>query len=251
MSMDALTVVVLPVAGALLHHLWSRFRGRMAELRWTVRYTPLAFASDDTGWGRVEILYDGHPTGNLHMANLRLQNASSRDLQALTIVLVVNEGSVAMRAAGKLLNSPVQFPFTDSFSSGLRRLAAGESTPQETQVLLPRTEFLVPVLNRGAVADISVLITRGDNSAPSVVLNCEHVGVRVRHHEFAETIWGVREGQAQFTGVLAAVVLTAIAVLIESPSWAAAVVGCLTGLLAVLLGAALVRLARMFGSLAD
>ena len=77
------TLAGLPAAGAFAHHLWARYRGRLSALRWTVRYQPMAFATDDFGWGKVEILYNGQPTKNLHIVGIELQNASSHDLEDL------------------------------------------------------------------------------------------------------------------------------------------------------------------------
>src|SRR5688500_9793677 len=84
----------LPVAGAVAKHLWDRYRGRLATLRWTVTYQAMAFATEDFGWGKVELLYNGSPAHNLHMAYVQLQNASSRDLANLRVDLNADEKSI-------------------------------------------------------------------------------------------------------------------------------------------------------------
>lgn len=57
-----LTVVGLPVVGALLLHVWNRYKGRMARLFWSAEHIPMALATTDTGFGEVQVLYNGQPT---------------------------------------------------------------------------------------------------------------------------------------------------------------------------------------------
>ena len=92
-------LIALPVAGAVAQHLWTRYRNRLSRVRWSVQYQPLAFATEDFGWGKVEILYDGNPASNLHIATVQVQNASSKDLSNLRIHVLADNATVLRSAA--------------------------------------------------------------------------------------------------------------------------------------------------------
>lgn len=244
-------LVGLPVLGAVAMHLWSRYRSRMVDLRWTERITPLVFATEDTGWGEVAVLYDGNPAKALHMCNIEIQNASSRDLSDVIVTAVANDGTSVLRGAGRLRGGASPFPFSDAFSSTFKKLGDGELSDAEIQAALPRMEFRIPVLNRGATSDISLLLSRDDYATPSINVAIEHIGTRATHQELEEFTWGVRDGQATSVGLVLSIVASVTAVLMRWPSWSVALTAWLTGILSIYTGAVVVRLWRRVISLAD
>ena len=244
-------LVVLPLAGALAKLVWDRYRGRLAPLRWTATYQAMAFATEDIGWGKVEILYDGSHAQNLHMAYVQLQNASSRDLANLRIDLLAGDGTVALRSAGMLRGGTNAFPFADEYAHVLQLSADGKLSEVDRASWLRRSSFIIPVLNRGAVADFKLLVARFDYATPVVSLSVEHSGVRVLHQPPAKEIWGVRDGPAVLVGVLAG--LSASYAILQYGVRAGIVVGIawFLGAVAQHVGAATVRLWRAVTALVE
>ena len=99
---ELLLYVGLSVAGAIVGHLWTRFRRRMTTLRWTAQYQPMAFAMQDSGWGKVDILYENQPVRNLHIITAKVTNESQIDLQSVELRFQLNEGTLVLRSTAQL-----------------------------------------------------------------------------------------------------------------------------------------------------
>jgi hypothetical protein len=245
------TLLGLPIVGAMVGHLVGRYRRRLATLRWTTTQQPMAFATEDIGWGKVEILYDGRPTKNLHMMYVELQNASSRDLENVLLVGVSDRGSYILRAAGQVRGGAKQLAFSPEYQHVINEANARKLTQPEVAHWAGRGELVVPVLNRGSIVDLKFLISRFDYETPKIELLCEHLGVRVTHQALEAQTLGVRQRQAQLVGLLATVAISVGAVLLNWPNWAIALVALFSGWMAILLGALLARFGRGVLALAD
>ena len=244
-------LVALPLIGAFAKHLWDRYRNRLSTLRWTASYQAMAFATEDTGWGKVELLYDGSPAQNLHMAYVQLQNASSRDLSNLRIDLIANENTTVLRSAGALRGGANAFRFSDDYSHIIQLAGEDKLPEQDRGFWLRRSSFAVPVLNRGATADFKLLLARFDYATPSVTLANEHQGVRVLHEPPVEMTLGVRVGQAIVVGIVTGIGTAFLAYYLGmDPRWLI-VLAWVLGAIAQHIGATVVRVGRWLMTLAD
>ena len=244
-------LVALPATGAIAGHLWSRYRARLATLRWTATSQAMAFATEDFGWGKVELLYNGSPAQNLHMVYVQVQNASSRDLASVRVNVTANEKTIVLRSAGTLRGGDLAFPFADDYAKAIKASVDGTLTEQDRLMWLPRSHFVIPVLNRGAIADFKLLVARFDYATPSVAVTVEHQGVKILHQPPAKEIWGVREGQATFVGIAAGLGSGYLALHYGiPPAWLVAIAWFL-GAAGQHVGAAVVRCWRALLSIAD
>ncbi len=245
------TLLGLPAAGAIATHLWGRYRQRLAGLRWTAQYQAFAFATDDFGWGKVDILYNGQPTRNLHVVNIALQNASSRDLENLRLDLVMDSGTRVLRSAGSVRGSLQGLPFAADYTHILNEAGKRTLTKSELDYWVGRSPFLIPVLNRGAVADIRLLVSREDHSTPQVTVGCDNKGIRLTHQPFVVEHLGVRQGQAQVTGVVLTIAALSLAVVSGWSGWKLGVLAWMSGAFAMTVGALAIRAWRALLHLAD
>jgi len=110
--------VFLFLFGALVDHLWNRYRGRPVLLRWTAEYVRLA-ASSDVPFAKVDVLYNNHPVTNVYLASIQLQNESNSDLQNVVVNLACLEGSRVLISEGRLAGSLQSLPFTLAFDQAL------------------------------------------------------------------------------------------------------------------------------------
>lgn len=241
---EVVTVIALPILGALGQHLWTRYRNRLAELRWTATYTPMAFATEDFGWGRVEIKYDGHPTKNLHVVKVQLQNASSRDLSDLALGFFADTGTRVLRAGGQLRGAVEPFMFTDKHVADLDSVVQGRIVGPLVDLVLQRAAFRVPVLNRSGVAEFQLLTSREDHQQPviSVVLN--HVGARLTHQPLAPETLGVRQAQAALVALFTAGFIITGLVLAGIGTVPLGIVSWFLGAFGLYVGAVVVRFTR-------
>jgi hypothetical protein len=211
----------------------------------------MAFATEDVGWGKVELLYNGLATHNLHMVYVQVQNASSRDLANIRVNLTANDKTTVLRSAGVLRSGDLAFPFADDYATAIKASVDGTLTDQDRAFWLQRSPFLVPVLNRGSTADFKLLVSRLDHATPSITVSIAHPGVRVVHQPPAKEIWGVREGQATFVGIIAGLGSAYLALHYRMlPAWLVAF-AWFVGAGAQHVGAAVVRLWRAILAVAD
>jgi len=248
---DLLIYLGLPLVGAILGHLWTRYRRRLTTLRWTTHSQPVAFGTEDLGWGKVQILYEGEPAGNLHIVNVQIVNDSQRDLVDVELNLQTNEGSRVLRSAAQVAGTVNLLPFARAYAAMLAESGKRELSTSELSTWVRRSDFHVPVLNRGGVVDVRLLAMRADYAPVAVSVHCNHVGVRVRHEPPVVKFWGVHQGRAALVGLVVGWVVVALTVRANGGTWLSVGGAWLIGSLAVVIGAVIIKawrgLSRMAG----
>lgn len=199
----------------------------------------------------MEVLYDGKPTGNLHVVSVQITNESQTDLSNLELVTELNEGSFVLRNAAQVRGSANLLGFSGGYAAILAQAAKRALTQPELDVWSRRSDFMAPVLNRGGVVDIRLLVTRNDKMPPVAAMRADHLGVRLRHEKPAQQFWGVHQGRASIVGLVIGLAASVEVVRLGIASPLGAVLPWLTGALGVLLGAGLIKAWRWISRLAD
>lgn len=243
--------VVLSVLGAVAMHLWTRYRRRLAVLRWSAQHQPMAFATHDFGWGKVDILYNDQPILNLHITRVQLQNASSKDLESVEVRIALDQASGVLRSAASLRGSTDAFPFATNYAEAVAKSHDGTLTPDEIAHWTRRSDFQIPVLNRGAIADFTLFVSREDYATPEVSVECNHLGTRLLPRPLAQEVFGVRLGQAQVAGLVTGVIVLAFLYLSPLPWLVVVAISWMLGLMGLSVGAGVVRIFRWLGRMAD
>ncbi len=247
---DLLVFVGLPVLGAVAGHLWLRFRRRLARLTWTAQYQPMAFATEDLGWGRVQILYNGQPAQNLHIITVQIVNDSQVDLAAVEFNVQASEGTMVLRSQAVVRRTIAPLPFAPSYAFILAEAARRPLTPTELAEWGKRSDWQAPVLNRGTIVDARLLVARNDLLAPTVTVYCNHLGVRLRHQRPAQEFWGVNLLHAAVVGL--ALGMLGVLLLVSSglSMWGVGAGAFGLGAFGSVIGAVAVRVWRWVGKLA-
>ena len=148
--------------GALGSRLWQQYLQRMVTVRWSVIHETLAAGGDSPVLGRVEILHNGKPVGNLiQWCKVEIENESgSRDLSDVVVRLQYDPGTAFLSGGGALEGSNQALPIAPSFAAEIDRfLAIPEADQKEmTTDFYCRREYLIPVLNRRAKANALFLV---------------------------------------------------------------------------------------------
>lgn len=246
---QVIRAVILVLFGALVTHLWNRFRGKPTLLRWTDQYVRLA-VSTDAALATVEVLYNGAPVTNLYLASVQFQNESNTDLQNVIVNLACLEGSRILLSEGNLAGSLQSLPFAPAFDQALTT-AIQNPAQANWAYLNTRRDYLVPVFNRGALTNFVLLLTRDDLLEPRVQLACDHVGARVIHQPAVWVLWGIPMKQGIIVGVIAGLALALAVSLNTSSPLVAALFAWLIGLTSSFIGVAILRawrwLTRLMG----
>ena len=216
----------------------------MVTIRWSVTHTTLAAGGDNPTWGRVEILHNGVPAGNLlQWCRIEIENESgSRDLSNVVVSLQYDQPEPEILSGGGAPEGSNQWlSWTPSFAAEVDRyLAILVADRPTTTDLTRRRDFVIPVLNRGAKAIFLVLV-RPNVLNPTLRVYCHHLNVRFKHRPERPMTSGVVQAHAGWTG-LGVGSLAAVALAMSLTNiWAAVFVALLVGAFGQLLGVAVIR----------
>ena len=181
------------VLGAVVVQLWRQYLQRMVTVRWSVTHTTLAAGGDNPTWGRVDILHNGIPAGNLlQWCRVEIENESgSRNLSNVVVSLQYDQPEpVILSGGGSLEGSNQWFSWTPSFTAEVERYFAIPVADRPTTTdLSRRQDFVIPVLNRGAKA-IFLFLVRPNVSNPALRIYCDHLNVLLKHRPERPMIFG-------------------------------------------------------------
>ena len=230
--------------GALVTRLWQQYLQRMVTVRWSVTHETLAAGGDNPTWGRVEILHNGIPAGNLlQWCRVEIENESgSRDLANVVVILQYDQPEpVILSGGGSCEGSNLWFSWTPSFQAAIDNYFAipDADRPPGTD-LFRRRDFVIPVLNRGAKA-IFIFLVRPNVPNPTLGVYCTHLNVRLKHRPTRPMIFGVVQTHASGTGLgVGSLVAVALAMSLTN-IWVAVFVALLVGRFGQLLGVSVIR----------
>ena len=231
------------VLGVLVHQLWRQYLQRMVTVRWSVTHETLAAGGDNPTWGRVEILHNGIPAGNLlQWCRVEIENESgSRDLSDVVVSLQYDQPEpVILSGGGYLEGSNQWFSWTPMFAAEAARYFDLPDDDRPPTDFFRRRDFVIPVLNRGAKA-IFLFLVRPNILNPKLCVYCNHLSVRLKHRPTRPMILGVVQAHASWTG-LGVGYLVAVALAISLTNiWVAVSVALLVGWFGQLLGVAVIR----------
>ncbi len=231
--------IVLFLFGALVTHVWNRYRSRLKPIRWSAWYFKVAVAAADPQFGTTEVRHDGHPVANVHSAFVQVENESNSDLENVVVNMACLEGSRILRSMGAVQGSLQSIPFTTNFWNWLidpeHRFAAYVST---------HSDFQIPVLNRGGKANFSFLLCRDDALEPRLTVTCDHLGIEFKQRPSAIMLWGVPQIQAVCVGLAASFICVVALVVRVHSTWVTGVVAWVLGCLASILGVGVIKIWR-------
>ena len=236
-----LTVVPL-VLGGLATHLWQRYLNRLAAFRWTAMHTHIAVSGDHPHFGKVEVLWNGSPTKNLHFCTIELENESSRDFSDVEIRIVYADGS-QIYGEGQLSGTTQFMPWTKRYVAEVDALTKAEAHKADPAVhnALARREYVIPVFNRGTRFFITYLVN-SPVEAPYVNVTLDHVGVRAyQRPQRPNMLYGVWQTYAAVVGLLAALIITVVTSLLTRRIWLVATITFTVAAVGSLLGAGIIR----------
>jgi hypothetical protein len=158
-------------------------------------------------------------------------------------------------AHGVVQGSANTLPFAEPFASEADRfMKLPADDPNRFAIaagLLPRRDFRVPVLNRGASLRIVLLVQALPGRQPVVHLACDAQSVRLQFQGPQNLVFGVERKLSVLTGLLIGALMIAGIAMSPMPAPATAFAAFAVGCLTAALGAALVRGFRWFLRILD
>lgn len=228
------------VSGIFIKGIWDKFKKRIICLRYTVWHQYLGASVDDTRFGSLKLLYNNTPLKSLYMSNVKLINESEKDLSALEVNIVCDQGSAILVSYGKNRASLKELKFTDEYNKVLLN-----QNPDNMGHIFERRDYKIPVLNRGGKVDFSLLTTNLKGLQPRLSVSCDYPGAKMKYGNVLPELFGEPQAKSALLGSLAALLLCIpIVIFIESKAIAVFIAGLIC-LFAVLLGIILRKLCKL------
>ncbi len=234
--------IITFVVGVIFKHLWDRFIRRIITIRYSVWHQTLALSGDDPLFGNVQVLHDNNSVTNLFISSIQLSNDSNHDLSGLELNIACDQQSLILISHAANSRSLKNLKLSDDFSQILSE--ENVSNPLRTR------DYQVPVLNRGDVINILMLVTRDVPGLPYISVSCDHPGLKLKFHAVSpQKLYGESQKMSALIGLFIGVTLCFTILyysLTQSLSvWLAYILGA-TG---AVLGALAIKLMRLIKKL--
>lgn len=244
---DPIATPIAGAAGVLLAHLWQRYLGRLATLRWSAWHHRIATAGDAPTIGRVDVMWNGAPVTNLHWCAFEIENESSKDLANAEVKLAYRDGSNFL-TRGTPIGTAQFLPYGPLFDDAVARVQGVPPEQQpadDVQFLLTNRHFVIPVFNRGTKITVTFLVHATTIQPPTLTAAVDHIGVRLRQQSERPSIFGVEQRYAAGVGLTAGIGVALLLAAFIPSWWGAALAAFVVGAYGQLLGVALVKLKRV------
>jgi hypothetical protein len=245
---DPVAIPVGAIVGALVVHIWGRFRGRLVTVGYTAQVQSLAISASDATLGTVEVTHNGQLARNLYLVSVQIANDSTRDFADFEVQIGFRDGTEFLSGVGMIQGSLRILPLAPDFGQSIvdyLALPPGQRTEAARMPLVRNRIFTLPVLNRSEVANFAFLVDAPHGVFPDLQVFTQHEGARLRARPARPQIFGVRQDLAGWAGLAVALLtMGAAAVATRSPV-GIVITAVLVGSFGQVLGAAVVRLWRL------
>lgn len=187
------------ILGAILTHVWGKFRARVTVIRYQIQHIYLAVAQQSQIFGKIRVLLNDIEYHNLYLSIITFANDSARDLKDLEVNIAADTRTEILGAYGQVSSSINYLPFTDAFSGQVTQALSGETAA--LNFVRTRRDFKVPVLNRGDSAFMTLLTTHLDAQQPHLQVGCDYFGVKLRLAPAVDQFWGEPRDQSALLGL--------------------------------------------------
>jgi hypothetical protein len=235
---------VLFLFGAIVSHIWTRWRQRLVTLSWTSDAARIGVAGENPEFGKVEVLYNGNAVKNLQFATITVRNESNSDLEELLLVLSSTDGTQILYSTGQLTGSSHYLVINQTFIDTWTARTKAKAPTDQLSYFWTHRDYDIPVLNRGGHLTFWLFVTREDFGDPVFDVSCDHPGVQVRNRPPVPEFFGVPLQHAQIAGLVATLLVSVILFVSAAPTWLIGLGSWVLGVFTLFVGASLIRLMR-------
>jgi hypothetical protein len=217
------------LGGAILAHLWDRIIRRITVLRYTVFHQHIALSGADSRLGSIKVQYNEVLVNSLYLSTVEISNDTNRDIANLEIEVVCDQTSTILKSEALNKSSARTLNLTERYSKLLLN-----DDPTQAKNILSFRDYLVPVLNRRDVIQVTLLVTNEAGRPPVITAGCDHIGVRLRFQkEVPQKLFGEPQNLSVLIGLAMTVTICYFIVLYRmnlSPAvWYAFLLGAVGG----------------------
>ena len=154
------SALVLFAAGALVTHLWNRFRKRLRVLNWTATHKRHAASTHHPSVGKIKVLVNDVESRALYVTEVTVHNPTIHDFENLELDFELPVNTTIVFDQGKIATEIKNLVWQEEFRTTLNA-AWAEDTPNaaELRAKVSRCRvYKIPVFNRLSTASFSFLL---------------------------------------------------------------------------------------------
>ncbi|MGH9504190.1 MAG: hypothetical protein ACRD20_15175 [Terriglobales bacterium] len=236
---NKLTIVLLSaVAGISLTTIAQKILSKTARFRYSTNVQRVAASADDAVFGSVRVTWENNtPVRNLYIAELEIENCSSRDFENVDFKVYVDPQTLLLNERSSVEGTPYIVPWSDSFKASIVVAPGAAPTELQQRTYYHSRDYLLGVFNRGQLLRLNYLCTRpNDDVSPELLVSTLLKGARLSRQDRQKLFYGVPMQIARYRGlVIVALIILACGHYLHSV-WMAAILGMLAGLVVLGIG---------------
>lgn len=196
------TILVSAFVGSLLTiavHILLKKRGRFSYF---TTHNRIGLSGDDAVFGSVRVTWQGTELPNLYASTITLTNQSLNDYENVKVRVYTNDTRL-LNERTELVGTTQIIDWDPEFRDTLQRDDQAQFSDEQLANYRRNRVYLIPTFNRGQRATFTYLNSAEDsNQIPTVWLDINHPGVKLKFSIPQRMILGVPQPAAAFTGLI-------------------------------------------------
>ena len=242
------------VVGAVVTLIFYKIRHKTGIFGYISNFNRVALSADDSVFGSVRAIWQGHEVRNLHIFTIELENMTLKDYANVEFKVYSGNDTLILNERTEVIDSPYIVPWSDTYRDRLAATSGQQVTAQQINEHYHNREYSLPVFNRGQKIRFSYLCTKpNDDDEPFVFISTPAMGARLKRlknpYVIINPIWGVPIPATLIPALLVSVFVVIICGLFVENVWIASVLSMFVGLTAQIFGAAVYKIEKFFRKL--
>jgi len=177
--------------GGAITYILTRFLNKRSLFSYNYYTEKIAISASDKVFGNIKVTWQDAPVENLYLSTFHLRNASLKDYKDLKLRVYCDAGVTILNDTAFIVNSTQVVGWTDEY----RRIIYVESgqapTEAQSNIYYGQREYLAPVVNRGDMVQIQILVVSHHQRDPMLHLELSHPGTKLKKQGNYNVILGV------------------------------------------------------------
>lgn len=236
--------LIASVTGILLTTIVQKILSKTVRFRYSINVQRVAISANDDVFGAVHVTWGSNPMRNLYLAQLEIENGSSRDFENVEFKVYVANETVLLGERSSVEGTPYIVPWSDAFKASITVANGAAATDEQQKIYHHSRDYLLKVFNRGQIVRCNYLCTRpNDDTQPELFVSTMLKGARMFRHN-RRLFYGVPHNHALVRGLfLSALAVFACGHYLHN-LWLAAILCMIVGLMVLPLGVLEYRIER-------
>lgn len=223
--------------GIALTTIVQKFLSKTARFRYSTSVQRVAVSADDAVFGSMRVTWGNSQVRNLYLAELEIENLSSRDFENVEFKVFVEHESILLNERSSVEGTPYIVPWSDAFKASIAVPAGNTPTEAQQKTYYRSRDYFLKVFNRGQLLRFGYLCTRpNDDLQPHVFVSTLLKGARLFRQDRQRMFYGVPNHIVLIRGLILSVLTVLACGYYLHSVWLSATLNMLVGLAVLPIG---------------